>query len=963
MILRLSSLPAVVCASALLAAPSLTAQSGFDAQPAAERSDWLVDRSAFPANFRVDSASHGPVLILENGLVRRTWKVGPNLACIGYDNLMTAQTMIRAVRPEARLVVGGQEIDVGGLQGQPNQAFLTDAWLSEMTADPQAMRFVGYEVVPIEERLAWKRIRHHAPDAQWPPKGIAVRFDFEPGATPARRLLLHTDYARGLLDSDAFQALDEAWTVQSTRGDDSTVQNEGKVGEIQIPANHTAFLEKAVPAGVGMIQAEIHPGTDVSASWGPGIAAVFQDRVVKFNLRPGKEGIGVWDGQTEHVQDGGFPMDRPYRLRIYFEQDRTVCAVQPFGAGDAGALWKDLFELPAVQDSPTHVRIGKMDKAGGAQAHADPGPVGRCKLEGYSAHTPLDEAALRLVQENDVRMGVRVSIRYELYDGIPLIGKRVTVRNAGQEAFELDHLTTEILAVVETTNWVERRDDAIIPTPDHFHVETDYAFGGFVHENAQTQIVHWRPDPEFHTQVNYLKQTPCLLEVEPLRGPDVLIPPSQELQSWWTFELAYDSTDRERRGLAERKMYRVLAPWVTENPLILHVVSTDEAVVKRAIDQAAECGFEMVSLSFGSGLNMEDDSAANHAKFRRLVDYAMERGIHLGGYSLLASRRIQPDSDNAINVESGEAGGGRFGYAPALASQWGQDYFRKLYAFFEKTGFLQFTHDGSYPGDWDAAPRPPLQRGYEDSQWVQWNIITAYYRWLRARGAYVRVPDFYYLQGSNECGMGYREVNWSLPRAQQVIHTRQNIFDGTWTKTPSMGWMFVPLTQYHGGGAAATIEPLDEHLDHYERMLASNLGLGVQAVYRGHRLYDTPRVRDAVKRWVDWYKHYRDILEADLIHGRRADGRAPDWMLHARPGAELAGMLVVYNPHMEATEIELEVPLELTGLRDEIEVAYGWQNEIDARATSTMSLSADKMARLSLPLPPHGMAWVRFSQR
>ena len=94
-----------------------------------------------------------------------------------------------------------------------------------------------------------------------------------------------------------------------------------------------------------------------------------------------------------------------------------------------------------------------------------------------------------------------------------------------------------------------------------------------------------------------------------------------------------------------------------------------------------------------------------------------------------------------------------------------------------------------------------------------------------AKGIYLNVPDHYFLSGSSKTGMGYREVNWSLPRDQQVIHTRQNIFDGTWEKTPSMGWMFVPLTEYQGGGAAATIEPLDEHLDHYERMLVSNLAL------------------------------------------------------------------------------------------------------------------------------------------
>ena len=933
------------------------------AQEPDARADWLLGERPYAAEFRVEAVGDSPRLVLDNGLLRRTWYVGDNIACIGFDNLMTGASMLRAVRPEARMVVAGREVEVGGLMGQPNHAYLTEEWLETMAADGRAMRFVGYEVGKPEERLEWPRIRHHAPDVEWPPKGVAVRFDFEPGLSVVRDIMLHTDYARGLLFSDAFEELKSDWTVHASHGDASSAQNEGKVGEIQTPANHAVYLEMPAPEGLGRIEAEISPGTDVSASWGPGIAAVFADgRVIKFNLRPGKEGFGVWDGQTERVSEGGWSMDRPYRLRIYLEADRVVCAAKAYGPSDRGGIWKEIFELPAAGAAPTHVRVGKMDKAGGASGFADAGPVGRCKIHAVTLRGALDESMLAEVQKNDVLNGLRVSVHYEMYDGIPLLGKRVTVHNAGAQDFELDHLTTEILAVVETTNYVEKRDGAVIPQPDHFHVETDYAFGGMVPANAQTQIVHWRADPEFHTQVNYKKLTPCLLEVEPLHGPDVIVKPGQSLKSWWTFELAYDSTDRERRSLAQRRMYRTLAPWVTENPLILHVVSTDEAVVKRAIDQAAECGFEMLSLSFGSGLNMEDDSEANHAKFRALADYAMERGIHIGGYSLLASRRIQPDSDNAINVETGKPGGQTFGYAPALASAWGQEYFRKLYAFFENTGFLQFTHDGSYPGDWDAAERLPLQRGYEDSQWVQWNIICDYYRWLRERGAYLRVPDFYYLQGANECGMGYREVNWSLPRAMQVIHTRQNIFDGTWIKTPSMGWMFVPLTQYHGGGAAATIEPLDEHLDHYERMLASNLGLGVQAVYRGHRLYDTERVRDAVKRWVDWFKHFRDILESDVLHLRRADGQDLDWMLHVNPKLDVPGMLVIYNPLEVERTRKITVPLYLTGLDGQVLVESAVGSQIQAARRELVTCARDYSVELEVTVPAGAMLWCSFQK-
>lgn len=41
--------------------------------------------------------------------------------------------------------------------------------------------------------------------------------------------------------------------------------------------------------------------------------------------------------------------------------------------------------------------------------------------------------------------------------------------------------------------------------------------------------------------------------------------------------------------------------------------------------------------------------------------------------------------------------------------------------------------------------------------------------------------------------------------------------------------MFVPLVEYHGGGAAATFEPLSEHLPDLEWHLAQNFGSGVQA--------------------------------------------------------------------------------------------------------------------------------------
>ena len=103
-------------------------------------------------------------------------------------------------------------------------------------------------------------------------------------------------------------------------------------------------------------------------------------------------------------------------------------------------------------------------------------------------------------------------------------------------------------------------------------------------------------------------------------------------------------------------------------------------------------------------------------------------------------------------------------------------------------------------------------------------------------------------------------------------------------------------------------------------MLLSNFGMGVQAHYRGPRIYDTNETREMVKTCVDWFKQYRDILESDIVHGRRADGRDLDWVLHVNPRLENKGMLCVHNPLAEDVTKTLRLNLYYTGLRNKAEV-------------------------------------------
>ncbi len=539
---------------------------------------------------------------------------------------------------------------------------------------------------------------------------------------------------------------------------------------------------------------------------------------------------------------------------------------------------------------------------------------------------------------------VRITVHYELYDGLPLVSKWITVENGGNKAVRLNKFVGEILAVVEG-------DSIVDPTrtwqfPD-LGVETDYTFGGMSGVNHGA-AVHWGPDPLYGTQVNYERQTPCLLECRPERGPDQLIPPGGQFASFRTFELPFDSTDRERRGLAERRMYRTLAPWVTQNPILMHVRSADAASVRAAVDQCADVGFEMMIMTFGSGFDFESRDAKYQQQIKSLAEYARSKGIVLGGYSLLASRGAATAADNT----QGEPA--RYGVMPCLGSRWGIDYLAQLKHFIQVAGLGVLEHDGSYPGDMCAATTHPGHRGLDDSQWVNWKAITGLYEWCRSEGVYLNIPDWYFLNGGSKTAMGYRETNWSLPREYQEIIERQNIYDGTWDKTPSMGWMFVPLTQYHGGGAAATIEPLKDHLPHYEQRLANLFGAGVQACYRGPRLYDAPETRSVVKKWVDFYKEHRAILDSDIIHLRRADGRDIDYLLHVNPALKEKGLLMIYNPLDHEVSKTLIVPLYYTGLKG--------KTNASERAAAAAELPLDAQCRVSLPvhLAARGVTWYIF---
>ncbi len=659
------------------------------------QTDWLIQPIQQKANINIQDN----YIELNNGLAKRTFYVGPNLACIDYTNLSNGQQLLRSIEPEARVVMDGQMYNIGGLIGQTEKAYLIKGSERKLLSDKNAFQFKGYHIDTIAHYIQWKSTTWNSNKKQ--AKGKSIRFDF--------------------------------------------------------------------------------------------------------------------------------------------------------------------------------------------------------------------------IAPNNYLSNLTISVHYNLYDGIPLITKWIEIKNNGEQKVKINRVVNEVLGLVEEESAVVGKPE-VMKKQHGIYVETNYAFNNAMRYDISDQTTHWKIDSSYTSQVNYNYETPCLLEIYPEKAPGIELAKGETFTSVRTNELLMDSYDRQRRGLMLRKMYRTIAPWTTQNPIFMHLVSKTDEEVKAAIDQCVATGYEAVILSFGSHLNMEDSSQKNIIKWKALADYAHQKNILLGGYSLFSSRRIS-DADDVIDIKTGKPGGAFFGNAPCFGSKWGLAYRDKIKYFFKQTGFDIWENDGPYPGDVCASTFHPGHKGYDDSQWRQMEIQKDLYKWLNERGIYINAPDWYFLDGTHKIAVGYREVNFSLSRAQQKIINRQNIHDGTIEKTPSMGWGFVPLTKYQGGGEDAVLEPLQDHLEDYEQLMMQYYGAGVQACYRGPRLYDTDKTRAKVQSVIDWYKKYRSILNADMIQLRRADGRDWDGWLHVDPALSQKGLMMLFNPTNETITRTIQLPLYYTGLKDKATIA------------------------------------------
>ncbi|MGN0516301.1 hypothetical protein [Eubacterium sp.] len=497
-----------------------------------------------------------------------------------------------------------------------------------------------------------------------------------------------------------------------------------------------------------------------------------------------------------------------------------------------------------------------------------------------------------------------VTVRYEIYDGMPVVMKRITVKSNSEGEITVDNITTDVMCISQNR--------------DTIFVDSDY--------NSTTQFLGLELSKYAK---NYARFRYDYLEVAPLYRMNVKLFQGEELSSICAYELLFANDYYEHRLIEVKEMYRRIAPWCTDNVLFFHLISNNSRTIRKAVDQCNEIGLEMIIQSFGSGVKMESSNEHYLNRIKNAYDYGHSKGLRMGAYTLAYVKNYRPvKGDEALNHDGSHI-------CRCLACDWAEQYMKNVIRFIDKTGADAVEIDGPYGMLMCSGGKTHHHDDFTDSQYKQWKrSVVDWYQELKKRNIYINAPDWHFLNGINRCGVGYEEIAFSEKRAEQLITSRIYYYKGTFDKNPSQGWGFLPLNVYHGGGKDAMFFPTEQNAFEFDWALAQLTAAGVWPTIRGRKVYDSETGKEIFKKWVTVFKKYREVLNGITVHFMppRIDTEKPDRttcidaIMNQLPYGENRGFVMFFNQTDSERTEEITLPVYYTGLTDLSEPPAPFEN-------------------------------------
>lgn len=567
-----------------------------------------------------------------------------------------------------------------------------------------------------------------------------------------------------------------------------------------------------------------------------------------------------------------------------------------------------------------------------------------------------------------------LTVYYELYDGAPILAKWLELKSSdASKDVIVDRSTVELFAagapygayighgsLPPGSDYNGATSAGTVSPRPLLHAKTDQAHGAFCEwvDDYQRSADPVPGCPECKDE----GATEPLLNCSYALGPGAHVSASESFVSFRALLLASDSTELERTTLARHRITQLLAPHVTENPVFFHATDVSVEGFKRAVDQMAEVGFEMLIFSFGSGFQLETANKEYLSHIAQQVAYAKSKGIEVGGYDLICLDRGHGGYGGNVGDEwvTVDPTTGKLGLDACFASGWYDKLYDLVDHFINATGLSMLETDGPYGGAPCASKNHTHHHGLEDSIYRQTQMQNAFFGAMRARGVYINQPDNFFFSGGSRTGMGYDESQYSLPRWEDLSISRAGLYDDLYQHLPTQGWMFVPLVPYHAGGEVASFA---NHPQEYEFALATYLGAGTAACYRGDTLYAEGAQGDAMKatlqKWVQFYKMHRRTIIEPVVHLRRPDMQSWDGWLHVHPRSTdpEVGVALIFNPTDRPIQTTVVLPLYYCGIEDPQVML-----SINEGPSYQASVGRSYDVRVQLTLPAKGVVTVVVSR-
>jgi len=450
-------------------------------------------------------------------------------------------------------------------------------------------------------------------------------------------------------------------------------------------------------------------------------------------------------------------------------------------------------------------------------------------------------------------------------------------------------------------------------------------------------------------------------------GPDVTLNPGESFESHGVYTLAHPDGDTDRLA-AINALLRAAAPWTTR-PLVRQEVGRKRPwqewleLGRTASSQGIEAIASFVNVHFTNtgDFELSPEVFPNGTDdLRRMVDglhniglkYLMYVGFCIANHG--SAVRESHREWEFLGPEGRPYDPGSVGNM-CPSSGWGDYLLEKCRRLVDDVGADGLQTDGCYMG------QPCHASGHRHStpgeaQYRNWRFEMDFYDEMRKKGKLIETPTHLHalLHGAVSIPQGYHEEDMAaLGLFDLTTAFRGRLYTGQMLGRPGWAsWGFALIEEFHGHG----LWPPEEHLHEFEHMIAGHVGYGLSGFFHGWDLTNGPRSDSVLRKWLTFYRRYRETLCGDAVFVEQPSGLRPDAMLHVRPGADVPALLVAFNPLGEAVRTNWTLPLWRAGIRKRVYVVP----EGDRRRAKWGVPDDVANLTLSARLEPYQVCWWEF---